>query len=460
MIRLASARWWCPFLILASAVGCVRGGAHIPQPRQILLISFDTLRADYLGPWREDPTRWEATPNLDAFARRAVVFKNALTASTSTTRAHKSILYGLYNHTHRTAMKSFPVRERVTAPVEVLRRSGLQTTAMMCIGGINEKVGVTHGFDETVWRGCVARGGANDLPGLRRASFPWLARHAQREFLLLLHTYRTHAPYYPDAETLRRVGERNGLSNDWSPPRRILRRWARHWERFAGAPAQMRVLRSLYEAEVEMADHWFGKLVRQLKRLGMYESAVVIVLSDHGESLGEQGDVGHSQMADEQAFVPLMIKVPGAMAREVSAPVGLVDVMPTLFDLMGLEPPYEFEGDSLVPLLNGSSRWPDDRLRIVEHDTRVSLYRGPWKLRFDRSHAGSEVLTLRAQDGVAAQPPSAERRERVTRDLLRMYGAALEEAQPLAEDFVLDSTKPVEYSAKTLNQLQALGYLD
>lgn len=455
-------RWspWCALLILVSSLACGGRGARIPEPRQIILVSFDTLRADHVGPWREDPAAWKATPNLDAFARDAVVFKNALSTATSTTQAHKSIFYGLYSHTHRTTMLRYPIEERVTAPVDVLRRSGLQTAAMACLGAINEQVGLAHGFDEVDWRRCVYREVTSDLPTLTKTSFPWLRSHAENEYFVFLHTYRTHTPHDPGVEVLRRVGRRHGLSEDWPPPENVLNRANKHWMTEVDSPQAMSALRALYEADVETADAWFGRLVRHLERLGTYESAVVIVLADHGESLGEDGYVGHSQMADEQTFVPLMMKIPGVEPREISDPVSLVDVMPTLFDLLDLEPPFEFQGESLVPVLNGNSRLPEDRLRIVEQVSQVGLYRGPWKLQFDRDRGESPILTQWRDDDAAPQGLDETERRRVERDLLRMYGAVLKEAQPLANRFILDPRKGSEFSEDTLGELRALGYIE
>lgn len=445
----------CAALLAAAAlVLTCRSAPHLDEPRQIILISIDTLRADYLGPWRDD---WGYTPHLDHFAEESVVFTDARTASPSTTRSHKSLFYGLYNHVHKTAMWSFPTEERLTSPIAALAEAGVPATAFFCRGGLNRRNGVLRGFADLHPRRCLFGHEKRDLAPLTQASQAWLEEHADRPFLLFLHTYEPHAPYDAPAELLEAAAARHGPFASWPPPRGVLRRRSKPW-RDELTPENVRLLHTLYEAEVETVDRWFGELLSRLERLGIAEHAAILVLSDHGEALGEGDWVGHSHFGEEQLRVPLLMKLPGAHPQRIDSPVSLVDVMPTLLDLLDVAPPYEFQGVSLLPAVRGDGEIPSDRVRIVEHDSRAAIYHSAWKLYFDVEAPGSEVLTSREHGYEGENLAGSERA--VVADLMRRYASVRRRAAPLAGKFTFPPGKPAEFSPQTLEQLRALGYLD
>lgn len=449
-------------IAMVLALGCQREPRpprpQLASPKQVILISIDALRADYLGPWRDG---WGRTPNLDRFAAENVVFRDALTSWPDTSASHKSMLYGLYQHAHRTTYRGYPEGEHVTSPVAAMRQAGMNTAAFFSLGYIAREIGLHYGFEEfdsdNIYQ--LRDDTGNELPELRRRAFAWLSRHAQEPFFLFLHTYQVHAPYMPPGDLLQDVMERHGpfdpLPAGFPPPNTPKESIA--WWRQDQTPEKLRLLRAMYEGQVTAVDRWFGELVEELKRLGIYGRAVILFTADHGEALGEAGHIGHSLLGEEQLHVPLIVRLPGVPARTVEDPVSLVDIMPTLFDLLTLEPPYAFEGASLLDAMSGRARLADDRLRVVESHNGTALYLGDWRLVFDPQQPGSERL-MRRQDG--GLEPSLLPRARLIRDMVRRYGAIVRQAEPVAALFQSDPTDPTRYTDETLQQLRDLGYLE
>lgn len=444
------------------AVGCQRDARpprpQLAKPEQIILISIDALRADYLGPWRDG---WGHTPNLDRFAAENVVFRDALTTWSDTSASHKSMLYGLYQHAHQTTYKSYPASERVTPPVAALRQAGMRTGALFSLGAVAREIGFHHGFEDFHSESpprLVDESG-NELSKLQRIAATWLARHADKPFFLFLHTYQIHAPYAPPENLLQAALERHGpfdpLPAGFPPPDTPQGSIA--WWRHDLTPEKIRLLRTVYEGEVEVVDRWFGELVDELKRLGVYDRAMILVTSDHGEALGEAGHVGHSRLGEEQLRVPLIVRLPGLPARMVEDPVSLVDIMPTLFDLLHLDPPYAFEGTSLVDAMSGRGSLAEDRLRIAGSHNGTALYTGPWRLAFDPQRPGSERL-MRRNGGSLTEPLLPHGRR--IHDMMRRYGALVRQAEPVAALFQSDPDDPTRFTAETLQQLRDLGYLN
>lgn len=440
---------------ITSLAACQRA-PRLAKPEQIVLISVDALRADYLGPWRDG---WGHTPNLDRFADDSVVFTDTLTSWPDTSGSHKSLLYGVYQHAHRTSYRDYPEAEQVVAPVAALQHAGLSTAAYFSIGNIARAIGLHHGFEEFDAKG-RAKKAETELPELQRLASTWLSRHASTPFFLFLHTYQVHAPYQPPEELLRQAMERHGpfasLPEGFPPPRTP--RGSIAWWRRDLTADKVRLLRAVYEGEVAAVDQWFGELIEELKRLGIYERAAIIVTADHGEALGEQGHVGHSRLGEEQVRVPLIVRIPGVSPRTVADPVSLVDIMPTVFDLLELAPPYDFEGLSLLDTMRGLRDLPSDRLRPVEHDRRIALYQAPWKLTFDPLREERERLFRLGPEGPVPVPPEEQRSE--IADMLRRYAAMIRRAEPVTAMFQSDPDQPTRYTEETLRQLRHLGYLE
>jgi arylsulfatase A-like enzyme len=298
--------------------------AGAPRRRNVILVSIDTLRADRLaagGAYRRP------MPQIDAFAQSAVTFTNAWSVWPETSGSHMSLFTSRYPSEH--GVTSF-----INAPpptlellAERLRRAGYLTRAFTEDGGVWAYAGFARGFSayaerrspDFVYRGEVDKVFAD---GAR-----WVDAHRDRTFFLFLHTYQVHSPFSPPE------GYR-GLFKD-IPPRE---------------PPPLQEFALQYDQEARYADDVIGPFLAHLAAIGIAEHSIVIVTSDHGEEFGEHGGFGHGRTLHEEVLrVPLVIAAPGLLApATVAVPVSLLDVAPTILDLVGLAPTPGQRGTSLV----------------------------------------------------------------------------------------------------------------
>ena len=410
----------------------------------MILLSIDTLRADVLTPY--DPAQ-DTTPNLQALAERSILFEDVLAQAPSTAISHKSIFYSLYPAIHKTTKAQVPA-EHLTSPLEVLQEVGFRTVAFVDGGQLHEKYGFAKGFDSYL----SALKEEKSLERLLTDAVAWLEAHGDDSFFLFLHTYQTHAPYAPPEPWRSRYAG----WYDGDDPLIDERRGDLAVE--AGSDEQ-RAIVDLYRAEVAYVDDFLGRLFEELERLGLWEETILVFLSDHGESLGEQGYVGHNRFLREQLEIPLIVWMPGYEARRIAYPVEALDVMPTLFSLLDLRPPYEFQGRDLTPLMRGRSAPDRGRVRLAEQAGRAVAQEVRWKALLDIDEPAKDALFDLDADPERSVQPAGELRD--TLDSLRgVYVDRMAEAEDLAERFVTDGAYDPTTDAAVSDELRALGYVN
>jgi arylsulfatase A-like enzyme/Tfp pilus assembly protein PilF len=292
-----------------------------PRPMNVVLITVDTLRADRLGSYGN---REISTPNLDRMAESAVLFENAATSAPITLPAHASILTGTYPLFHgvRDNGRSALPPERTTL-AEVLRPHGYATGAFVGAFVLDSRFGLDQGFDR-YFDDFDRSSGASERRGgeVIGEALAWMDSVRDRRFFAWIHLFDPHVPYDPPSE-LRR-------SED---------------------------LQDLYQGEVEYVDRLVGELAQWLEENALSRDTIVAFTADHGESLGEHGELTHGYFVyDATMRVPLLLRAPHASdGRRVEAQVRTIDLLPTLLDLMGFEAPPENQGQSLVPLMLGNA---------------------------------------------------------------------------------------------------------
>lgn len=349
-------------------------------PPPVVLVSLDTLRADRLGAYGNDRG---LTPNLDRFAAEAVLFEDAYAQATITAPSHAAIF------TSRYPVDLFgPVNRAATPPAdtrflaEILKVYGYRTGAFVAGGDLSPELGLTRGFDTYT---STTRSFAS-LWHTAPAALAWLDEQGDdAPTFTFVHGYDAHTPYLKPAPFgflhAEDPGEGPGRAALLGPTERIVEGrllddtlelnvlqgtlvhplsaegLARIREREGTplAPADLELVRDVYDGAVSYADAQFGLLMAGLQERGMLDEAVVVVLSDHGEQLGERGIFNHCcGVGDEETHVVLMVRMPGGgVARRVDGLVELVDVLPTVLDLVGATPPAGMRGRSLAPALRG-----------------------------------------------------------------------------------------------------------
>lgn len=314
-------------LVLAAAGVAVWLGRSKPARSNLLLITCDTTRADRIGAYGH---KGAETPNLDALARRGALFAQADSAIPLTGPAHSTILTGLYPPTHGVRDNvSFRLDARHVTLATLLKRAGYRTGAFVGAYPVAAAFGFGQGFDafdegfhETPLFGQGAERRGNEVAD---AAVRWLQRGGQEPFFAWVHFYDPHNPYTPP-----------------SP-------WA---ERFREHP---------YDGEIAFMDAQIGRVLGQLEASGHGLDTLVVAVGDHGEGLGEHGESTHALLIYESTLrVPLLMAGPGVPpGREIAAPVGTTDLLPTLLGLLELPAPEGLPGRDLRPAFRGDRLPPE-----------------------------------------------------------------------------------------------------
>ncbi len=413
--------------VLSLAGGC--GGRGEIRDPNLVLVTLDTVRADRLGSYGY---REAVTPALDRLAAEGLRFAHASSPVPLTLPSHASLLSGLLPPHHGLRNNGAGALPEGTATLATLLvEKGYRTGAFVGAFVLDRRFGLTRGFevyDDEVPRD--PRGGVfleAERPGREVVdrALAWLGLEDSRPFFLWIHLYDAHAPYRP-------------------PPA-----WA---ARHPGRP---------YDGEISEVDDQVGRVLAELDRRGLAKRTVVAVAADHGEGLGEHGELTHGLLLYEPTLhVPLLFSAPGRLRpRVVETPVSLVDVAPTLAGLLGKALPAPEKGSldgrdlSAVLLAGGEPAAAD-------------LYA---ETRYPEIFGWSPLAALRRRDlkYIAAPRPELydlRRDPREAADLLARGAAA-----PTAEGFAARlaeieagahaTPRPIALDAETRARLASLGYV-
>jgi arylsulfatase A-like enzyme len=420
-----------------------------------VLITLDTTRADHLGCYGyARPT----SPNIDLLAAESLVYEQAIAPSTWTLPSHASLFTGKFVASHGARkvadgplILSIPdygpnalneYRARTIAQNEhtlagLLKSAGYHTAGVVAGPWLKRVFGLGKGFDFydddhiTTLNGRLAA-------DVTDKGMQWLRRPSQQPRFLFLNYFDAHIPYQPPPEFTRKFVLDGPLPVKPSLESRALERWI-----------------ALYDAEILYMDFHLGRLFDGLKRLGLYDEALIIVTADHGELLGENGEFGHGEQPYQGvAHIPLIIKSPEGsygIGRE-AARVQLLDVFPLVLQAAGVDVPQGIQGtvppevshpiiieSQTIPTINTGGDW----LAIIEED---------WKYIWNSE--GRHMLFNLRDDPTEQQNlfVTYPERARALGDLLHAYVGNLPEPGPAAASQVVDRA--------TQATLKSLGYVE
>ncbi|MFZ2492975.1 MAG: sulfatase-like hydrolase/transferase, partial [Thermoanaerobaculia bacterium] len=275
----------------------------------VIVISIDTLRSDRLPAYGYKGVE---TPNLDRFRADAILFERAYSHSPMTLPAHVSMLTGLLPNEHGVRNNIGYHYDPAAHPplTAALKKRGYVAGAAVSSYVLRGESGLAGAFDfyeDSIAPHPGAEFGEYQRTGDRTSALalPWIETNRAKPFFFLFHIYEPHVPY--------------------APPEPFRSRYA-----------------SAYDGEIAAADAIVGAFLSRLREVGIYDRALIIVTSDHGEGLGDHGEAQHSILLYREAIqVPLLVKLPGGSRRGTSVehPVGLADIAPTVLAVAGVTGP-------------------------------------------------------------------------------------------------------------------------
>jgi arylsulfatase A-like enzyme len=439
-----------------------------PAPN-VILISLDTLGAAQLSSFENAPG---VSPRIDAFLDEGFSFRRAYAQYGNTLVSHASLFTGLYP-VHHGFYPGGPL-VAIDSLVANLARAGWLTAAFTEGAFVSASYGFGHGFD---WYDDGALGLSRQIAGGASQTFTragdWLEGIGRdTRFFLFLHTYEVHAPYLPRDDEARAVVKRlvpndGRVFSSETQARLALAHNSGH-ERMG--ETGFRKLHALHSAEIHWLDRILGDFLARLDALGLADDTLVVLTSDHGDQFGEADKVGHGETLHNRVHhVPLGFRWPGQIEPGRSdTPVQLIDVLPTVFDLVGRDVPAERDGRSLVPIMAGkviearpafgeqiTARGECLRLKLPRECRldRYSVQTGRFKYVTSKVPAYErlydlDVDPLETRDVLSEHPEESERH----RELLRRYLADAPAARTPGAIVAPDEA--------TRERLEALGYLD
>jgi len=441
---------------LAAGWGGAQVRASTPDEEgvDVIVLLIDVLGADDLGCYGyERPT----SPNIDAFAADSVVFENAIASSTYTKTSVASLFSGRFPHNHGVYDGHFPeidasitadlLEEEIPTLAESFSEHGWTCAGWTANGQILSYMGFAQGFDLYDDR-------AGELPVMARKfgrwSDEWLGR--KRSFCYL-HVIDLHAPYNPGPDYRGRFGHTEaGLPeiarHEWHATRNAINQKKRPF-----GPEDVEAYHARHDEVLVFVDEWVGRILDELEAEGRYDQSLIVLLGDHGDAFWEHGFIEHSHLHYEELVnVPLIIKLAGSAGagRRVDAMVGLVDVAPTLLELVGAEAPEGTDGESFSSLLLDPESPAPMRTIFSEYKTIISVRTDDWKY-ISRPRYPPELYDLKADPG-----------ERV--NVLERYPEVAERLSLAAKAAAAkrDARRPnekVELDRETVEALRELGYL-
>jgi arylsulfatase A-like enzyme len=442
-------------LALSLTTGCAKRPPSERRPN-IVLLSIDTLRRDFVGAYGAERG---GTPNLDRLARRGRLCVDAVSTSSWTLPAHMSLLTGLYPAGHGVRGDGQALSpEQVTLP-ERLRDLGYRTAGFVSGPYLHRGYGFDQGFD--LYRHCMAYAietlddgrvsnviranlhsqSGRTSPQLLRESTEWLAsRDDDEPWFLFVHWWDPHYDFEPPAPWDAWLGEPDGVR---MTGRGFLQN-PRVRPEMTGAERQR--LLDLYRGEIASTDAAIGRLLQFLEESGEADRTIVVLTADHGEEFFEHGHKGHrNNLYAETLRVPLVIAGPGVGAGLRKSVRSLVDVVPTLAELVGLEP-GDLPGRSILTAGSALQRTGT----LADLHGRLAAWRGErWKLILDRE-SGKAELYDRLVDPSDRIDRAADEPGRVEELRARLEDAT-QAAAPAAE---------ADIDEATAERLRALGYTD
>lgn len=383
----------------------------------IIMIVVDPLRADSLHTLGNP---LQVTPTLDALAKQGYLFTNAVTVSSWTLPSAMSLMTGTYPSVHKIVNKELigrtekegliPASLRVASPelstmATVLKANGYVTGGFAGGAALHPSYGFNQGFDTY-----MSPGEFEGLPNVMPEALDFIRSHTNDRMFIFLHGFDTHGQYEPSEEITKKFVDasyRGNLTGSTEEQKAIREEGVMQQEVHL-TPSDTQFLRAIYDEKIERADTQIASFLAAYRAMNVTRKTIIIITSDHGDEFYEHGRIDHGMtLYDEVIRVPLAIVLPGTSTGvRVTDQMSNIDVMPTVFALVGVTPPMsvqkQMEGVSLVPTMQGVKEHRDvfteTVYRYATHQYAVRTWDG-WKLIYDQESSTSHLFNLRTDSG-------------------------------------------------------------
>jgi arylsulfatase len=431
---------------LALATGC--GSEQAAElvsagddPELVVLIVVDTLRKDRLSCYGNERL---TSPHIDALAAAGLRFDQAVSQAPWTTPSIGSLLTSRYPSELGIVDESSVLPRKEETLAEALQERGIATAAVVSHSFCSARWQFNQGFDRFDESNIKGHQGASS-PGVTDRAIEILEQHPGGPLFLFLHYFDPHYAYEEQSDFA--FGGRGDYSGRIRSAMgfRVLRKLASKIR-----PADLTELLRLYDSEVAFTDHHIGRFLERMQQLGLYEDALICFTADHGEEFLDHDDLGHTRtLYAEVLNVPLILKVPGTLPGVRTEPVALLDVFPTILDLLGLPQSKGLAGQSMVarplgkgpPVFSETSRWAHLQ----------SMVAGSYKLIHNLDVDQVQVFDLQ-RDPTEQQPVE-------THDLNEVPGM-LHLLQTWRANLNIPDQQKIDLSEEDRERLEALGYAE
>ncbi len=334
----------------------------------LIICSLDTLRADHLSCLGNDRG---LTPNLDRIASEGALFTQTFATDIPTQPSHTALFTGQFgvhtgivSHFHPA---SYLPEDTLWLP-SLLRKNGYTTGAVDHLFAMKDWF--IRGYDDY-----MPPPGRSRSPGsvINEIGFPWMDEHAEEDFFLFLHFWDAHIPYLPPSPFKERFSHRTAGKIDPHITEKLEGRpsyplFKKNLYDFLDSMPNLDFIADLYDAEVAYLDFEINRIFEHLGELGLLEDTMVVLFGDHGENMTEHDAwFDHAGLYDSVTHVPLILWAPGKVpVAQSSAMVTLVDVLPTVLEVLGLPEAEGIDGRSLMPLARGETTSHRDQVMLSE----------------------------------------------------------------------------------------------
>ncbi|HIF63436.1 MAG TPA: hypothetical protein EYG16_10050 [Deltaproteobacteria bacterium] len=333
----------------------LKGFSPVYDKPNVLLISLDSLRADHVSAYGYHRA---TTPALEKLAADGIRFDNAISTSSWTLPTHLTMFTSRYQLSHGVVHDTNVLDPGIPVLGEIMKAAGYSTAGFVSAPYVAAMYGYARGMDEYLDLSAahehrsLARK-AIVAPDINANALRWLDQHADEPFFLFLHYFDIHYDYVPPApyDTMFDPGYEGEMDGTDFIERKDVNR---------NMPARdLEHILALYDGEIRFTDEHVGRVLARIDELGLRDNTLVIVVSDHGDEFFEHGNKGHHRTLYQEVLrVPLIVRLPdGRWAGEsVSRQASLVDILPTIMDVAGLDGPPVMEGLSLLELRAATPR--------------------------------------------------------------------------------------------------------